>query len=197
MALLIDGYNLLHVTGIFGYGGSGTVLHQSREAFLNWLAGTLDERERAQTTIVFDAAGAPPGLPRMLMHQGMTVHFARGYPDADEMIEDLIDECHAPQDLLVVSSDHRIQRAGRRRRTKLADSEGWFAERESARRQSASPAEPPGKPIFEPTAEQVEYWLREFGGQQQASGKGRGAKNEDVADPFPPGYGDDLLEGEE
>src|SRR4051794_8084526 len=46
MALLIDGYNLLNVTGIFGEAGPGTALHRTRLAFLNFLASSFTKRER-------------------------------------------------------------------------------------------------------------------------------------------------------
>ena len=59
MALLIDGYNLLNVTGIFAQAGPGTELHRTRVALLNFLSASIDQRERKATTIVFDAAGAP------------------------------------------------------------------------------------------------------------------------------------------
>jgi predicted RNA-binding protein with PIN domain len=72
MRLLIDGYNLLHVTGIVGRGNELTELHRSREALLRFLAASIEPGERAQTTIVFDAAGAPPGLPQTLAHDAMT-----------------------------------------------------------------------------------------------------------------------------
>jgi predicted RNA-binding protein with PIN domain len=192
MALLIDGYNLLHVTGIFGRGGSGTALHQSREALLDYLAVAIDERQRAQTTIVFDASGAPPGLPRTLFHQDMTVHFARGYPDADEMIEQIIEGHQQPQMLLVVSSDHRVQRAARRRRAKLIDSDRWFAELQAARRDAAATPTPPTKPPGRLSAEQVDYWLKKFNQPRSDSQPPREAPD-DAADPFPPGYGEDVL----
>src|SRR5688572_10071633 len=108
MALLIDGYNLLHVTDIFGGAGAGTELHRTRLALLDFLAAAMDDRERSQTAIVFDAAGAPPGLPSSLVHNDIKVHFARRHSDADELIEELLDQHHAPRGLLVVSSDHRI-----------------------------------------------------------------------------------------
>lgn len=223
MALLIDGYNLLHVTDIFGREGSGTALHRSREALLDWLAVAIDERERPQTTIVFDAAGAPPGLPRTIIHEDMTVHFARRYADADEMIEELIEAHAEPQTLVVVSSDHRVQRAARRRKAKLIDSERWFADLQAARRDASAPPRPPAKPIADPTGDQVAYWIDKFSqplpeersesvdcsptaeqpppneadrrrdADDDADEKAAGA---DLANPFPPGYGEDLLEEE-
>ncbi len=65
MALLIDGYNLLHVTDIFGVAGPAeTALHASRQALLNFLAGALDAKLRRETTIVFDAAVRRPDCPK-------------------------------------------------------------------------------------------------------------------------------------
>jgi hypothetical protein len=65
MPLLIDGYNLLHVTGLVGHGNEPTALNGAREALLRFLAAAIEPAERSNTTIVFDAAGAPPGGPRL------------------------------------------------------------------------------------------------------------------------------------
>src|SRR5262245_37959795 len=132
-SILIDGYNLLHVTGIFGRGVGPGTLHRSRTALLNVLAESIAPEEVAHTTIVFDSAEAPPGLPRQINHRGMTVHFASSYADADELIEELIQTHHSPRTLTVVSSDHRIQRAARRRKATPIDSDRWYAELMRAR----------------------------------------------------------------
>lgn len=182
MALLIDGYNLLHVTDIFGAAGPGTDLHRTRLAFLNFLAAVISERERRQTTIVFDAAGAPPGLPQTISHQGMTIHFAR-QSDADEMIEDLLEQSRAPKSLVVVSGDHRVQRAARNRGAAYVDSATWYAERRAAMRQTDLENKI-AKPDGQLTPDEINYWLRQFGDT---------SKNVDEStSPFPPGYGDDL-----
>ena len=183
MALLIDGYNLLHGTDIFAAAGPGTDLHRTRLALLNFLAAAIDRRERSQTTIVFDAAGAPPGLPETISHQGMKIHFARRHTDADEMIEDFIAQHRSPRSLVVVSSDHRIQRAARSRGATFVDSAEWYQQRRAAMR--AATPETLAKPDAQPTADELAYWLRHFGDAQPA---------EDSNNPFPPGYGDDLLE---
>ena len=187
MALLIDGYNLLHVTSIFAGAGRGTELHRTRLALLEFLSASLSKRERTETTIVFDAAGAPPGLPRTLSHDGITVHFARRHADADEMIEDLLEQCAAPRALVVVSSDHRVQRAARHRGASYVDSEQWYAElRAAGREQEVAAENSPPKPT-EITPEDVAYWLGQFAD----------APPEDSsANPFPPGYADDVREVE-
>jgi uncharacterized protein len=183
MALLIDGYNLLHVTDIFGAAGPGTDLHRTRIALLNFLAAAISKRELRQTTIVFDAAGAPPGLPRTISHQGMTIHFAPRDSDADEMIEDLLQQHRTPKSLTVVSSDHRVQRAARGRGATFVDSAEWYAERRTAMRDSASDEKPLTKPSAALSPDELNYWLRQFGEMPAA---------EDSSSPFPPGSGDDI-----
>jgi predicted RNA-binding protein with PIN domain len=195
MPLIIDGYNLLHVTGITGRHGD---LHGSREALLRFLAARIDDKERPQTTIVFDAAEAPPGLPRTIAYEDMTVHFASNYDDADELIEELIAESNVPRSLLVVSSDHRIQRAARRRRAQFVDSDVWFAEIE--RRPDHAPPPIAAEPASSLSADDVSYWVAEFANDKENSDREhesapRPQPNDvDLRNPFPPGYGEDLLE---
>jgi predicted RNA-binding protein with PIN domain len=199
MALLIDGYNLLHVTPLVGKAGSG--LQGSRDALLRFLAATLDDGERAQTTIVFDAADAPAGLPRVVVHQGMTIRYSSEYPDADALIEELIAGNHVPRSLVVVSSDHRLQRAARRRRAQYVDSDAWFADRARQRARNRRPNARPAKPAGDLTAHEVDYWLAQFGptpeappteGCQPTSTQPEDA--DDIFNPFPPGYGEDVEE---
>lgn len=186
MALLIDGYNLLHVTGIVGRGNRGTPLQRSREALLRFLAASIDPMELPRTTIVFDAAEAPPGLPRVVTHEGMTVRYASGYADADALIEELIEADHAPRALLVVSSDHRIQRAARRRRAQFTDSDVWYAQLHRSRQSRGGTARGSAKPAGDLSSEEVEYWVDEFTSEPDPPS---GDLN-----PFPPGYGDDATE---
>ncbi|HEY5313933.1 MAG TPA: NYN domain-containing protein, partial [Pirellulales bacterium] len=87
MSLLIDGYNLMHAAGLLGRGRGRSALESARLALLNFLAASLEPAELARTVVVFDAAGAPPGLPQTVMHHGLCVRFARGYASADELIE--------------------------------------------------------------------------------------------------------------
>jgi uncharacterized protein len=205
MPLLIDGYNLLHVTGITGRGNELTELHRSREALLRFLAASIEPDLRAQTTIVFDAAGAPPGLPQTFAHDGITVHFARD-SDADAMIEDLIAGHHTPRTLIVVSSDHRLQRAARRRRATAIDSDRWYAELWAARnRRSESPRELPLKPGDKLSEGEVSYWIKQFEESTPAEAKSNSNKkaatdkehaSDDIENPFPPGYAEDLLDEE-
>jgi len=200
MPLLIDGYNLLNVTGITGRGSDLTALHRARTGLLQFLASSLEPALRFQTTIVFDAAGAPPGLPQMFAHDGITVHFARD-SDADAMIEDLIAVNHTPRKLIVVSSDHRIQRAARRRRATAVDSDRWYAELWAARhRRGESPRELPLKPGDKLSESEVTYWIKQFDdptpSEPKPNSKKRRVDDIEFDNPFPPGYAEDVLDEE-
>jgi predicted RNA-binding protein with PIN domain len=203
MALLIDGYNLLHVTGIFGKGTGPGTFQRSREAFLRFLAASLTPDERNQTTVVFDANEAPPGLPRTVDFDQMTVRFATDYPDADTLIEELIQDANAPRSLLVVSSDHRIQRAARKRRARFVDSDVWYSDLCQRRAQSGQSQQNPGpeKPVGDLSTAEIDRWVKEFSSPEEESSTSnttpdnRDAASNDEQDnnTFPPGYGEDLL----
>ena len=126
--LLIDGYNLLFAAGLarrrFGPGD----LERGRRRLLGWLGDGLTESERARTTVVFDAARNPADRPTQLEYAAMTIVFAR---DADAELESLINGHSAPRNLRLISSDHRIQRAARRRRAAAVDSEVFVSQLES------------------------------------------------------------------
>jgi predicted RNA-binding protein with PIN domain len=159
--LIIDGYNLLHVTGLFGRGKSS--LEASRQALLGFLAAAVEPEEIAATTVVFDAAAAPPGLPDRFTVRGIDVQFARDYGSADELLEELIAAHPTPRKLTVVSSDHRVQRAAKKRRAQAVDSDAWYrtaAEQLHARRRQPKTADV--KPEA-PSPAEVAAWVREFG----------------------------------
>jgi len=207
MAIIIDAYNLIGSAGIITSGVGPGGLERARLALLNFLAESLDAGEVAKTTVVFDAKDAPAGLPRTVNHRGLVVRFAARYPDADSLIEELIGEESAPRSLTVVSSDHRIQRAARRRKATPVDSDVWYnsllklrSRRKTIRESAAAETKPPS-PLL---SEDVDYWLKIFGGEslleevieeESASQSPPPDKTEhptDTYNPFPPGYGEDI-----
>jgi predicted RNA-binding protein with PIN domain len=163
MSLLIDGYNLLHASDVFPAQNEPATLERSRQALLDFLAEALPPKLLPRTIVAFDAIGAPPGLPRELAHRGLAVQFARRGGTADELLEDLIAAEPDPRNLLVVSSDHRVQRAARQRGAQYTDSQPWYASL------AAGPAV----------------------AAQDASDDARPQPPMD--NPFPPGYGEDVL----
>ncbi len=188
MRLLIDGYNLMYAAGIVGPPGRGVGgLERSRAALIQFVAGTLEPGDKSSAVVVFDAAGAPPGLPHTLMIDGVTIRFAKGYADADELLEELIAADNTPRRLTVVSSDHRVQRAARRRKAAAVDSDVWYdaALRKRTSRVSSS-SEDLSKPGASVTDAEVEFWLRRLVGDDQTP------SNSPWGDIFPPGYGDDV-----
>jgi uncharacterized protein len=163
MPLLIDGYNLLHASGILGRPHGSRSLERSREALLNVLAQSLPADEIARTTVVFDAHDPPWGSSRRLDHQGITVCFASREQDADSLIEEIIKAHSTPRKLVVVSSDHRLHRAAKRRKATAIDSDRWFGELLRARHErlasSSSAAVKPEGPL---SPAEVDFWLRQF-----------------------------------
>ena len=95
-----------------------------------------------------------------MVHEGIQVVFARDYPSADALIEDMIEEHDAPTSLTVVSADNRVIAAARRRRAKPVASGEWFAELRAAARQ---PTQTEAKPPPPGNEYEVDRWLREFG----------------------------------
>lgn len=221
MSLLIDGYNLLYGVGILGADDGRVGLERSLTAMLNFLAESIAPDLLRKTTVVFDSVA--PGFSRVGEYRGMTVRFAGRGRDADTLLEELLRAEHAPRRLTVVSSDHRIQRAARRRRARAVDSDVWYGELLRERRTRETSAQSAsGRTAVPQLSEDVDYWLRQFGGQasldewlhaQQEAVRGvppvpaasapadsppdSGKPTEDLWDlenPFPPGYGEDLLQ---
>lgn len=199
MSLIIDGYNLLHASGILGRGVGRGSLERSRNALINFLVESLEEGQLASTTVVFDARDAPRGLPRVIKHGGLTVRFADPDLDADDVIETLIKADSSPRRLTVVSSDHRLHRAARRRKATAIDSDQWYAQVLRDRIQRARHKSPSLKPSGPISEMEVRFWLRTFGLDEPEPVKPAGPAPENLTSaesesPFPPGYGEDIRE---
>ena len=161
--LLIDGYNLLNASYVASRAHGRTELERARLGLLDFLSTILDLRHREQTTVVFDASNAPPGLPDVTEQDGMTVLFARDHESADALIEERIAEHPSPRLLVVVSSDHRLHRAARRRKARAVDSDQWLREQMAAYRRDAKlHSQEEAKPARSPNAIEVAYWVEKF-----------------------------------
>lgn len=200
MKLLIDGYNLMYAANITGAPGQGTSLFRSRLALLRQLANRLTRGERAATTIVFDARQAPPGLPKQGRFESIEVLFADRRQQADDLMIELIDSSSHARDLTVVSSDHRIQRAARRKGATAVDSDQWWKRLRPASRSDSSDTAEPLPALDE---HDLRTWLESCDGTmeelERALEDNRRAPPSQLPleNPFPPGYAEDLLEDEE
>lgn len=161
MLYLIDGYNLIHAMG----GLKGTVgptgLKKARLGLLGLLHGTYGE-ESSSVTVVFDAGDAPAEAAKEQDYQGIHVIYARGPGKADGLIENLVKHASAPKNLTVVSDDHDIQQAARRRHCIVQGCEEYLAWLDRHRRErKAPPFETNAKPLSV-SQQEKEDWLRQF-----------------------------------
>ncbi|MGB6042070.1 MAG: NYN domain-containing protein [Pirellulales bacterium] len=163
MSLIIDGYNLLNATTIAGTGPNRGTLANARLALLDFVVEVVPANQLSRTTVVFDAGkNAPVGRARRHDYRGLIVHFSTGYESADELIEELIAKNSAPRSLTVVSSDHRLQRAARRRRASPIDSERWYVEMTRLDRSQTEADTRNAKPPPPTTAIEIDFWTRLF-----------------------------------
>ena len=160
MRYVIDGYNLLYAWGVLRGRVGPHGLEQARQALLGQLHGRLGA-DAVAVTVVFDAARAPPGAAAEQDCQGIHVYFALKR-EADDLIEELIRHDSAPQQLTVVSDDHRIRDAARRRRCPVLGCLEFVERMEHWR---SVPATPPEDSAAKPegvSPREAERWLKEF-----------------------------------
>lgn len=124
--LIIDGYNLLHVTRFKPSSQAEGELKRCRNGLLNFLASHLPTADFPRVTVIFDAHDAPGHLAPTMQWQHLDVVFARDDNSADDRILTTVREHAWPASLLVVSSDHRVQLAASRRQAGVIDSDVWF-----------------------------------------------------------------------
>lgn len=196
----------MHAVGFTGDLAVPGNLERARRSMLEKLSRYLTESERQSTLVVFDLGRRSSKKPQQYNFDGIEVVFSTGFDDADSMIESLIQKHQIPRRLLIVSSDHRIQNAARRRDAKFIDSERWIDRLEHPR----NPQQPvPGvsnKPI---PGGDTEYWLEHFDIEDFDEAADRSTHDEpkpstesrkpDKGDgepfnPFPDGYGEELLD---
>src|SRR5579859_126339 len=160
MLYLIDGYNLLFAMGLAGKRVEPKTFERARRELLDWIH-TAHQTNIGAVTVIFDGAHAPEGSQSVHDDRGLHVQFAVGQL-ADDLIEELIRSNLRPDQLTVVSSDHRIQKAAKRRGCIAWDSTeyvDWVMDlgHEFPTRPSA-----PVKPESVSDAE-MEIWMKEFG----------------------------------
>lgn len=166
--LLIDGYNLLFQSGFTGKGRGPDWLVHARRRLLSFLEHKLSADENRSTQIVFDANRKSAANLSHVTETGLVVTFAWQYPEADDLLEEIIQHHSHPKSLRVVSSDQRIRRKARARRSESIDSDSFLTELErrpvdsdSSNRSLQERDSKPQKGIL--STDEVDYWLGEFG----------------------------------
>jgi predicted RNA-binding protein with PIN domain len=159
-AYLIDGYNLLYAMGILHGRVGSPGLQKARQRLLAWLREAHADDPGA-VTVVFDAAGAPRAAAPEGDFQGLHVHFAVGYDQADDLIELLIRQAATPRQLSVVSNDHRLQRAGRRRQCRVLGCADYLDALEARSHQRAPSPHVPDK-SQDLSESEKRHWLAAF-----------------------------------
>lgn len=112
--ILIDGYNLLAVSG-----------HKGRDALLDDLARFRKARGH-EIRIVFDGTHGGQGDLNRDYHGGVEIYYTPLTVTADDVIEEILEGPGASQ-WLVVSSDRRIQSAARKARATFVKSDEFSA----------------------------------------------------------------------
>lgn len=126
--LLIDGYNLMHAAGVARRRYGPGDLERCRKQLNRQLRELLSPETLARTAIVYDAFTSESNDRRSTDEGGLRVLFAPKGTDADSEIERLLNQTSAPRQTLVVSSDHRLHKAARRRKASCVDSEDFWEE---------------------------------------------------------------------
>jgi len=168
--LIIDGYNLLHNAGLGRPRNAPGEFEKARNKLLKRLQTGLSEAERAHTSVIFDAQFSEHPDRRPLHLYGMRVLFSPHGRQADDLIEILLSSHPAPQQVMVISSDHRLQRAARHARATSLSSDAFLVEldeRQSKKNAAESALHETHSPAFDrshkPAAADVEHWLQAFG----------------------------------
>ncbi len=171
LLLVIDGYNVVPPIAPPGRSTGQDWLQQERMGLVRRLADHLPKKIADQTCVVFDAANPPRDRAAEFQFQGITVRFAVGYPQADDLIEEIIQQHTSAKRLTVVSSDHRIHVSAKRRGATPFDSEPWFDALLDGRLQLAISRTESGqgravektKPEPNVSDKDVGSWMKEFG----------------------------------
>jgi len=149
MAWLIDAYNVLHRAHHLptdrAVPGATSLCRLIAQA-----------RCFAPAVVVADGRPKPDDDPDLEL-PGVTLLFSGPDREADAVIADRIARDSAPRRLTIVSSDRQIQKAGRRRRCNVLDSDAFCR----ALGRALTAGDPPAQ--AKPEAADVEKWMREFG----------------------------------
>jgi predicted RNA-binding protein with PIN domain len=159
---LIDGYNLLYTMGVLGGPVGPGGLEKARLRLLGLLHGAF-AKEASLVTVVFDASGAAAGASGEVNFHGVHVVFSLGKKEADDVIEQFIGEASSPKSMHVVSDDHRIQQAAKRRQCVVMGCEEFLLWLDQYRQQQRTQTALLPEKQEKLSEEEMQRWLAEFG----------------------------------
>ena len=157
MPYLIDGYNLLRAVQKLEEFASMTDVQMCR-AVSDYLCCVRDHGH-----LVFDGSGPPDkspfgGIP------SLEVYFSGPSCEADDIIEEKIQDNTAPKSLIVVSSDNRLRAAAAKRRAVAIGADlFWQNLLKQLEKQANRPAPEPSQKRHGLTERETDLWLDEFG----------------------------------
>ncbi len=158
MRYLIDGYNLAHkITLPAGKVGPAR-LDAARSELLALIAAGHGDAVNT-VTVVFDTKRSR-NIEAEQVIRGIDVRFAIG-EEADDMIERLAHAHTSPKQLTVVSDDHRVQAAGRRRGSRILSCQEYLDELDGMSRAMLHREPQPEKPATTSPSDAAE-WLAAF-----------------------------------
>jgi len=157
MPYLIDGYNLLRAVQKHEAFAALTDVQMCR--IVADFLGCIRDRGH----IVFDGIG-PPDKRQLGGIRGVEVYFSGEHAEADDVIEQKIEDNSAPKSLVVVSSDNRIRAAAAKRKaTPIRADDFWYYLCEQLEKQANRPAPEPSEKREGITDRETDLWLDEFG----------------------------------
>lgn len=207
METIVDGYNLIFAWGWLTNSGQPLALKQSRRRLIRELGRRIPIDSRGAVTIVFDAKLTPAtesGSDPLV--NGFRVIFAHQHDEADSLIEEMIGRHANPKSLVVVSSDNRLKIAATRRKAIAMDSADWLDQIHVSQTQTTETSV--GLSAKELAMHELAAtdWLKEFQLDDWQPLSDPSLSDSPVMDrtaadpdgmkfdnPFPPGYGEDLL----
>ena len=165
--LLVDGYNLMYAVGAIQHGATEPkALQRGREKVIGMISQRMSHELGKRVWIVFDSELAPKDLPDLWLKDGIYVAFSRGWNSGDEMLQAILAGHHSPKQLVVISSDHAVQRKALSRNAQCFDSDHWTEAMDAllggAATDGANAMEEELRPDHVSQSER-DRWLREFG----------------------------------
>jgi len=198
--IIIDAYNLIFQCGLQPKNlDSPLALHRTRQRLIKELSDRIEESQRHEVMLVFDAKNPRGYSTPDLNANGFKIAFAKEYEDADAMVIELLQKHSQPRQLTIVSGDHRIQTAATRRDAKAIDSDVWF-DNLLALADRPAPSNVLSKPKVTLSDAETQKLIDEFSdledqkSQDDPQAKEAGdIETDSPYNPFPEGYGEDLL----